>query len=55
MSFSLIMYNVSDNANVPTSYARYWFDTNVHHHLSTSVAHVETIYVDDLIDGTSSL
>jgi hypothetical protein len=55
MSFPLIMYNTSDNANVPTSYAKYWFDASVHHHLFTFVAHVETICVDDLIEGTSSL
>jgi hypothetical protein len=55
MSFSLIMYNTNDNASVPTSYARYWFDTSVHHHLFTFVAHAETICVDDLIEGTSSL
>jgi hypothetical protein len=55
MSFSLIMYSASENENVPTSYAKYWFDTSVHHHLSTYIAHVETICVDDLIEGTSSL
>jgi len=55
MSFSLIMCNTSDNANVRTSYAKYWFDVSVHPHLFTFVAHAETICVDDLIEGTSSL
>jgi len=55
MSFSLIMYSANDNAIVPTSYVKYWFDTSVHHHLFTFVAHVETICVDDLIEETSSL
>ncbi len=55
MSFSLIMYNVSDHASVPTSYAKYWFNTSVHHHLFASLAHAKTICVDDLTEGTSSL